>query len=297
MKFREVVPDSNSEEWKDIKLNIGGSHSTLQDIKVQRQAAGFCYKNDEFIRNRFIYWRTCDDVVLELSENSLDVNLKNKNLRLTFEESPILSVNISETHDNVVILVTTISNIHRFQFIHPRRNIGSNGEQNENSIFNSISQESVKDPSSFYTISNLLAQNVPHSAACYLSPTSEDAYFAVAHTNHLLLFQMNCFSGHTGVTELKNFQILPKIFSNLTDALRGKSNVNDSSYVTSMVFDTIGGENVLFALYRDNNIRMWSTRTGQCLFTMNIVRDNDERRSQGSKFKYFTICSSTYTFC
>jgi hypothetical protein len=283
MKYREVIPDSASEEWKDIKLNIGGSHSTLQDIKVQRQAAGFCFKNDEFIRNRFIYWRTCDDIVLELSENSLDVNLKNKNLRLTFEESPILSVNISETHDNVIILVATISNIHRFQFIHPRRNIGSNGEQNENSIFNSITQESVKDPSSFYTISNLLAQNVPHSAACYLSPTSEEAYFAVAHTNHLLLFQMNCFSGHTGVTELKNFQIFPKIFSNFTDAIRGKSNVSDSSYVTSMVFDTLGGENVLYALYRDNNIRMWSTRTGQCLFTMNVFRDQDDRKSQGSE--------------
>ncbi|KAG5683941.1 hypothetical protein PVAND_013197 [Polypedilum vanderplanki] len=297
MKFREVAPNSASEEWKDIKLNIGGSHSTLQDIKVQRQAAGFCYKNDEFIRNRFIYWRTCDDIVLELSENSLDVNLKNKNLRLTFEESPILAVNISETHDNVVILVTTISNIHRFQFIHPRRNIGSNGEQNENSIFNSISQESVKDPSSFYTISNLLAQNVPHSAACYLSPTSEDAYFAVAHTNHLLLFQMNCFSGHTGVIELKNFQILPKIFSNFTDAIRGKSNVNDSNYVTSMVFDTIGGENVLYALYRDNNIRMWSTRTGQCLFTMNIVRDNDERRSQGTQNNILKKSTTTSTLC
>lgn len=283
MKFREVIPDSASEEWKDIKLNIGGSHSTLQDIKVQKQAAGFCYKNDEFIRNRFIYWRTCDDVVLELSENSLDVNLKNKNLRLTFEESPILSVHISETQDNVIILVATISNIHRFQFIHPRRNIGLSGEQNENSIFSSITQESVKDPSSFYPISNILAQNVPHSAACYLSPTSEEAYFAVAHTNHLLLFQMNCFTGHTGVTELKNFQIFPKIFSNFTDALRGKSNVNDSSFVTSMVFDTIGGENVLYALYRDNNMRMWSTRTGQCLNTMNILRDNDERRSQGSE--------------
>lgn len=284
MKFREVIiPDFASEEWKDIKLNIGGSHSTLQDIKVQKQAAGFCYKNDEFIRNRFIYWRTCDDVVLELSENSLDVNLKNKNLRLTFEESPILSVYISENQDHVIILVATISNIHRFQFVHPRRNIGANGEQSENSIFSSITQESVKDPTSYYTISNLLAQNVPHCASCYLSLTSEEAYFAVAHTNHLLLFQMNCFTGHTGVTELKNFQIFPKIFSNLTDVIRGKNNVNDSNYVTSMVFDTVGGENVLYALYRDNNMRMWSTRTGQCLFTLNVFKDNDERRSQGSK--------------
>jgi nuclear pore complex protein Nup160 len=282
MKYREIIPNlSATEDWKEIKLNIGASHSTLQDIKVQKQAAGFCYRNEEFIRNRFIYFRTSDDV-LELSENSLDVNLKNKNLRVTFEESPILSVHISESLDSVTILVVTISNIHRLQFVHPRRTIRANGQQNENSIFSSVSQESIKEPSSYYTISNLLGQNVPHCASCYLSPSSEEAYFAVAHANALLLFQMNCFNGQTGVTELKNFQMLPRIFSNLTDVIRGKSNVNDSKYVTSIVFDTVGGENILYALYRDNNIRMWSTRTGQCLSTLNISKDNDER-SQGSE--------------
>jgi hypothetical protein len=178
--------------------------------------------------------------------------------------------------------VTTISNIHRFVFVHPRRNIGNNGEQNENSIFSFITQETVKDPSTFFSIGALLS-NVPHSAACYLSPNSDIAYFAVAHANNLLLFQMNCFNGQTHVNELKNFQIIPKLFSNLTDALRGKSNINDSNYVTSMVFDTIGGENVLYALYRDNNMRMWSTRTYQCLHTLNVYRENDERRTSASK--------------
>lgn len=284
MKYREVVPNlSSTEDWKEIKLNTGASHSTLQDIKVQKQAAGFCYRNEGFIRNRFIYWRTSDDV-LELSENSLDVNLRNKNLRIIFEESPILSVYINETSDSVTILVVTISNIHRLQFIHPSRSVGANGEQNENSIFASLTSESTKDPTSFYTIGNLLSQNVPHCASCFLSPTGEEAFFAVAHTNHLLLFQMNCFNGHTGVTELKNFQMLPRLFSNLSDAIRGKSNVNDSNYVTSIVFDNVGGDNVLYALYRDNNIRMWSTRTGQCLFTLNIFKDAEDKRSQGSKF-------------
>lgn len=217
-----------------------------------------------------------------MSEISLDVNLKNKNLRCKFEDSPILSVYINESEDNITILVTTISNLHRLQFIHPRRSIGVNGEQSENSIFSAISQESAMDATSFYTISNLLSQNVPHAAACFLSPTSEEAYFAVAHTNHLLLFQMNCFNGHTGCTELKSFQILPRIFSNITDAFRGKG-VSDSNYVTSMVFDYFGGETILYALYRDNCIRMWSAKTGQCLFGSNVFKDNDERRNLASE--------------
>ncbi|CRL04413.1 CLUMA_CG017499, isoform A [Clunio marinus] len=297
MKYREIIPSlSAAEEWKEIRLNTGATHSTLQDIKVQKQASGFCYRNDEFIRNRFIYWRTSDDI-LELSENSLDLNLRNKNLRIIFEEAPILSVNINENEQNVFILVVTISNIHRLQFIHPKRGIGANGEQNENSIFTNITQESAKDPTSFYTISNLLAQNVPHCATCFLSQTGEEAYFAVAHTNHLLLFQMNCFNGHTNVTELKNFQILPRLFSNLTDAIRGKSNVNDSNYVTSIVFDTVGGEIVLYALYRDNNLRMWSTRTGQCLHTLNIINDSEEKGSQGTQNNILKKSTSSTSLC
>jgi nuclear pore complex protein Nup160 len=274
----------------------GGIHSTLQDIKVSKKAGGYCYKNDDFIRNRFIYWRTFDDV-LELSEVSLDVNLKNKNLRCKFEDSPILSIFINESEDNITILVATISNLHRLQFIHPRRSIGSNGEQSENSIFATITQESAMDATSYYTISNLLAQNVPHTAACYLSPTSEEAYFAVAHTNHLLLFQMNCFNGHTGCTELKSFQILPRIFSNITDAFRGKSQVSDTQYVTSLVFDTIAGEIILYALYRDNNIRMWSAKTGQCLFTANVFKENDERRNLATQNNILKKCATSSTIC
>lgn len=296
MKYREVVNvDRNSaEEWQEIKLNTGASHSTLQDIKVRREAAGFCYKNDEFIRNRFIFWRSSGEI-LELCENSLDVNLKNKNLRLTFEDAPILSVSINETNDNITILVVTISNIHRLQFTHPRYGVGAEGEQNDNSIFSNFVQDSAKDPSSFYTIGNLLAQNVPHSAACYLSSTGEEAYFSVAYSNHLILFQMNCFNGSTGVTELKNFQILPRLFTNITDAIRGKNNVSDdSNYVISMEFDTVGGENVLFALYRDNSIRMWSTKTGQCLFTFNIFKDSDDKRSQGSMFTCYVATLSKF---
>lgn len=252
----------------------------MQDIKVSKKAGGYCYKSDQFIRNRFIYWRTYDDI-LELSEVSLDINLKNKNVKCKFEDSPILSLFISESEDYVTILVTTISNLHRLQFNHPRRSIGPKGEQNESSVFATLLQETAMEPSSFYNLSNHLSQNVPHKSVCYLSPASEEAYFAVGHSNHLLLFQMNCFNGQTGVTELKNSQMVPRFFSNMLRG--GKNNINDSNFVSSLVFDTIGGEIVLYALYRDNNIRMWSAKTGQCLSTLNILMENDDRRSIGSK--------------
>lgn len=208
--------------------------------------------------------------------------MKNRNIRCKFEDSPILSIFINESEDYVTILVTTISNLHRLQFNHPRRSIGPKGEQNESSIFSSLTQETAMDPSSFYNLSNHLSQSVPHKSVCYLAPTSEEAYFAVAYSNHLLLFQMSCLNGHTGAIELKNSQTVPRFFSNMLRG--GKSNVNDSNFVSSFVFDTIGGEIVLYALYRDNNIRMWSAKTGQCLSVLNILMDNDERSSIGSMY-------------
>lgn len=271
MKHREVIPTSFiSEDWKEIRLNNNASHSTLQDIKVQKQAGGFCYKNDELMQNRFIYWRISDDV-LELSEVSLDIDLRCHNLKIIFENSPIMSVNINETNDKIVILVSTVNNIHRLDIAHPRKLISISGEQNENSIFHMVSPESFKDPSTFYTISNVLGQSVPHAASCYFAPNGDDAFFAVAHSNHLLIFQMNSH-GETHVSEMKNAQMLPRLFSNLTGAIRGRNEVNDSDFSTSMVFDTLGNENVLYSLYRDNTIRMWSLKSGQCLCAINVGR-------------------------
>lgn len=39
-------------------LFLGGTHSTLQDIKLPQKAGGYWYKDSKKIctRNRFIYW-------------------------------------------------------------------------------------------------------------------------------------------------------------------------------------------------------------------------------------------------
>lgn len=80
--YREVVPDlQNQDKWNEIALNtgkypnnffvcwnfiqkfkkiilLGGTQSTLQDIKVAEKAGGYCFKNSlkNHTRNRFIYW-------------------------------------------------------------------------------------------------------------------------------------------------------------------------------------------------------------------------------------------------
>lgn len=82
--FKEITPNySLPEKWKEIMLNTGiyhflpsithvlrywlqiinillagGTHSTLQDIKLPQKAGGYWYKDSKkvYTRNRFIYW-------------------------------------------------------------------------------------------------------------------------------------------------------------------------------------------------------------------------------------------------
>lgn len=99
----------------------GGSQSTLQDIKVPERAGGYSYKDSSkyFTRNRFIYWRICHDV-LELVEHSLDINLANCRVRYKFTDTPILDgISIHETVNSVIILIVTVSSVHKLSFSHP----------------------------------------------------------------------------------------------------------------------------------------------------------------------------------
>jgi len=93
----------------------------LQDIKVPERAGGYSYKDSSkyFTRNRFIYWRICHDV-LELVEHSLDINLVNCRVRYKFTDTPILDgISIHETVNSVIILIVTVSSVHKLSFSHP----------------------------------------------------------------------------------------------------------------------------------------------------------------------------------
>lgn len=206
-------------------LSPGGSQSPLQDIKVTEHANGYCYnyyagKSD---RNRFIYWRTYNDV-LELTEVSLDVTLTDNHVQYRFSESPVLSVHITEQTDHVVILVATVNSLHRLYFRHPDKLNGSEGSNlyRSRSIFKDASAQDAKDPTTFYTIGqhSSTSNQIPHSACCWLGEDGEQAYFALAHNSSLILYTMNCEDGQTVSAELRQSQMVPRILTNFAGALR-----------------------------------------------------------------------------
>lgn len=88
---------------------------------MPERAGGYAYKDcsKHFTRNRFIYWRISHDV-LELVEHSLDINLANCRVRYKFTDTPILDgISIHETINSVIILIVTVSSVHKLSFPHP----------------------------------------------------------------------------------------------------------------------------------------------------------------------------------
>lgn len=65
--------------------------------------------------------RTNHDI-LELVEQSLDVNLVGNHVRYRFTDMPILEgISVHETINSVVVLVATVSSVHRLTFKHPEK--------------------------------------------------------------------------------------------------------------------------------------------------------------------------------
>ncbi|XP_037936413.1 nuclear pore complex protein Nup160 homolog isoform X2 [Teleopsis dalmanni] len=274
LSYREVVPDNlNQEEWIEITLNTGGTQSTLQDIKVSDKAGGYCFKNVALNhnRNRYIYW-----------------------------------LSITETDRFVTLLVTTVSSLHRINFPHPDTladgssigssssgsvstsgtSVGASVDFNDSqsfSIFRDANSSVIRNLSTCYVLdAQTTSQNaVPHAANSFLSPNGDQAYFALACQTQVMFYIMNATNGETTVHQLRQHNIMPRLFSNIKGALIGRNDSTDAEYATSFVFICVNNEIYLVTLYRNDNIRVWSTSTLQIVCSISCLRESNEQRIQG----------------
>ncbi|KAF3422683.1 hypothetical protein E2986_06785 [Frieseomelitta varia] len=293
--YREVVPDQTvPEKWHEITLNTGGSQSTLQDIKVPERAGGYSYNDGSkyFTRNRFIYWRICHDV-LELVEHSLDINLANCRVRYKFTDTPILDgISIHETVNSVIILIATVSSVHKLSFPHPERihknehSLSTYKDLGIQSIFSEVSAQTVKktkeDPHMFHVITNAGTTNspVPHAAASWFIPLQE-ALFALAYNSGtILLLRLDTKTGLVHTSELKQDSIVPRFLSGIATAFRGRS--SEAHVAMSLTIHSCENDTYLFALCREGNIRMWSCNKTQCVAVTDTAIDN-RVASQGAQ--------------
>ncbi|XP_059054136.1 nuclear pore complex protein Nup160 [Achroia grisella] len=233
--FKEITPNcSIPEKWKELVLNTGGTHSTLQDIKLPQKGGGYWYKDSikANTRNRFIYWQTTSDAI-ELSEASLDVNLSGANLRCKVAPGtpPLSNLTAYErpAYREVVILAATVSSVHRLIFPHPesfdKKSTFGSMSTTSPSIFHDTSL--VNNPNNYYILNQYsnATTGVAHTCASLLRDSGE-AVFALAFgyggEGGLLLVKLPV-SGQAVTSVLKRESAVPRFLSGITGALRGKS--------------------------------------------------------------------------
>lgn len=109
--------------------------------------------------------RTSNDI-LELVEQSLDVNLSGNKVRFRFTDTPVLDgITIHEYYGSVIILVPTVCSVHRLVFNHPDKIhkqdelLGCHPDLSVPSIFADISAAAVSDPCTFSVVNN------PHTSS------------------------------------------------------------------------------------------------------------------------------------
>lgn len=294
--FREVVPhQSAGRRWKDININTGAAQSTLQDIKLPECAGGFAYNDSNragsVTRNRFIYWKISHDV-LELSEQSLDFNLSGNNVRFRFQDTPVLEgVSVHETNSHVVVLVATVSSVHRLMFTHPTSlqphdyvHVQS-VDQTLPSVFVDASVTTARDPANFYVlIPSSVGTSLPHTAASWLTSDNE-AIFAIASSPGRIL--MVCLPrpdsrGIVSTNELRQSSTLQRLWSGIIpSAIRGTQDPGDMSL--GLCLHTLNNQVFLFTLCRDSKLRVWSCSDYECVMTADILDQLPEAMSQYRK--------------
>ncbi|CAB3251716.1 unnamed protein product [Arctia plantaginis] len=267
--FKEIIPNYNvPEKWKEVTLNTGGTHSTLQDIKLPQKAGGYWYKDSTkvYTRNRFIYWQTTSDAI-ELSEASLDINLSSANLRCKVAPGtpPLSSITVYErsAFRDVVILAATVSSVHRLIFPHP-------GTLDKKSTFGPLSSSSpsifhdtsaINNPNNYYILnqySNATA-GVAHTCSTLLRDNGE-AVFALAFGHGgeggLLIVKLPV-AGSAFTTLLKRESTVPRFLSGLTGALRGKSSTDGVE-----TYGVVLTNGLVVAICGDTCLRAWQLDEG-----------------------------------
>lgn len=291
--FREITPHSESvDRWNDVTINAGASQSTLQDIKLPECAGCFTYNNSgdfsSTYSNRFIYWRTNHDII-ELVEISLDITLRNNHLRLRFQNTPILrGVSIHEYNDQVVILVPTVSAIHKLVFPYPKIIEQDTFHISRNdlilpSVFYDTSLSTLRNRSCFFVLNHVsLGIPLPHTSCSWLD-TEGNANFILANSAGSVL--MVVMSDKNGV-EINTTELMKtgSIFRLLNGLVPTSIRNTRTEVALSIVCRKDRNDTLVFSLFSDLQIRIWSHKKQECILIDSVLNYDYEKKLAGGNF-------------
>lgn len=287
--YREITPYSESiDRWNNVTINAGAAQSTLQDIKLPEGAGSFAYFNSGDLSsncsNRFIYWRTNHDII-ELVEISLDSDLRANHLRLRFQNTPILpGVSIHEYDGEVILLVATVSAIHKLAFPHPKRleKDAFRVKRKDSavpSIFHDTTEEVLRSRSCYYVLNHVsLGNPLPHTSCSWLDADG-NATFVLANSAGSLLMM----SDKQGVQVTKELVKTGSIFRILNGLVPSVMKSSRPEVALNIICHQYMSDTLLYSLFNDLQVRIWSYKKQEYIFADSVINfDAQKNLSAGN---------------
>uniref|UniRef100_A0A8C5ZNV9 Nucleoporin 160 n=1 Tax=Marmota marmota marmota TaxID=9994 RepID=A0A8C5ZNV9_MARMA len=277
---------------------VGTTNPVAGTVKYSESAGGFFYVESgkllSVTRNRFIHWKISADI-LELVEESLDLNLLNNAVRLKFQNCNILpgGIYVSETQNHVIILILTNQTVHRLLLPHPSRMYRSELviESQMQSIFTDIGKVDFRDPCNYQLIPTVpgLCPNSTTSAA-WLSSDGEALFALPSASGGIFVLKLppHDISGIVSVVELKQSSVMQRLLTGwMPTAIRGDQGPSDRAL--SLAVHCVEHDAFIFALCQDHKLRMWSYKDQMCLMIADMLEyvpvNKDLRLTAGTGHK------------
>uniref|UniRef100_G1KIX0 Nucleoporin 160 n=1 Tax=Anolis carolinensis TaxID=28377 RepID=G1KIX0_ANOCA len=287
---------------------IAGGGLSPTAARYTDSAGGYWYQQNAQLgsvtRNRFIHWATSGGT-LELMEESLDINLLSNAIQLKFQNCSLLpgGVHIFETQNHVVILILTNQTVHRLILPHPARMYRSEliSESHMQSVFTDIGKVHFRDPLNYCVIPTVPGLSVHSSASAAWLSSDGGALFALpSATGGIFVLQLPSYDVHgmtsPSVLELKQSSVMQRLLTGwMPTAIRGDQGPSDLP--VSMSVHCREHDTLLFALYQDHKLRMWSYKDQICLMVADMLEfvpvNKDLRLAAGTGHKLQLSYSET----
>uniref|UniRef100_A0A8D0BX25 Nucleoporin 160 n=1 Tax=Salvator merianae TaxID=96440 RepID=A0A8D0BX25_SALMN len=293
---------------RELVFSLPDTGVSSTGARYADSAGGYWYQENAQLgavtRNRFIHWATSGGI-LELVEESLDMNLLNNAVQFRFQNCNLLpgGVHIFETQNNVVILISTNQTVHRLILPHPTRMYRSEliTESHMQSVFTDIGKVHFRDPLNYCMIPTIPGLSV-HSAASAAWLTSDGgALFALpSASGGIFVLNLPPHDAHgissTSFVELKQSSVMQRLLTGwMPTAIRGDQSPSDLP--VSISVHCREHDALLFALYHDYKLRMWSYKDQMCLMVADMLEfvpaNKDPRLASGSGHKLQLAYSET----
>uniref|UniRef100_A0A670YW07 Nucleoporin 160 n=1 Tax=Pseudonaja textilis TaxID=8673 RepID=A0A670YW07_PSETE len=264
---------------RELVFSLPGGGASPSAVRYPESAGGFWYQENAQLgsvtRNRFIHWAT-SGATLELVEESLDINLLNNAVQLRFQNCNLLpqGVHIFETQNHVVILVSTNQTVHRLMLPHPARMYRSEliTESQMQSVFTDIGKLHFRDPLNYCVIPTVPGLSPFSTAsAAWLTGDGGSLFALPSASGGIFVLNLPPYDmPSTSFVELKQSSVMQRLLTGwMPTAIRGDQNPSDLP--VSLSVHCREHDALLFALYQDHKLRMWSYKNQMCLMVADML--------------------------